>query len=113
MALLDAVARGVVPRGDISAAVARQIGALDDPRVRERLGEVWGTLRDTSAEKADLVARYTALLTPEEAKRATDILYARLRAIEATQIQRQIDELRDAVERQTELKARVEEALKP
>jgi len=64
LALLYAVERNVVPRADISAYVARQLFALNDPKVSVRLKAVWGDVRDTPAEKKKQMARYKALLTP-------------------------------------------------
>lgn len=63
-ALLEAVASGAVPRADVSAYAARQIYALGDPRLNERLRGIWGEVRDTPADKQARLARYKALLTP-------------------------------------------------
>jgi putative membrane-bound dehydrogenase-like protein len=70
LALLDAVARGEVPRGDVSAFTARQMLALNDPQVSARLNAVWGTLRPAAKDKAKLMARYKALLTADYLKNA-------------------------------------------
>jgi putative heme-binding domain-containing protein len=64
LALLDAVEKGTVPRGDISAFTARQIQSLGKDAVLRRLGEVWGEVRKTSADKAALIARYKGHLAP-------------------------------------------------
>ncbi|HKB01655.1 MAG TPA: PVC-type heme-binding CxxCH protein [Gemmataceae bacterium] len=64
LALLDAVERNVVPRADISAYVARQLHAMNDAKVEERLQAVWGDVRDTPADKKKQMARYKSLLTP-------------------------------------------------
>ena len=42
LALLDAVETKVVARGDISAVTARQLLALNDSEVSQRLKDVWG-----------------------------------------------------------------------
>lgn len=47
LALLDAVAKGEVPKEMISAADARQIASLGSERVDEQLSKVWGTVRVT------------------------------------------------------------------
>ncbi len=60
--LLDAIERGVVPRRDVSVTVARQIQAIGDPALARRLESVWGTVRETSADKAALVGKYKAIL---------------------------------------------------
>jgi putative membrane-bound dehydrogenase-like protein len=69
-ALLDALEKGQIPRRDVSAFTARQLLALKDKEITERLPNVWGTLRPASEEKATLMARYKALLTPETLKAA-------------------------------------------
>jgi putative heme-binding domain-containing protein len=51
LALLDAIAAERLPRTDITAFTVRQLGQLNDPRVAKRLNEVWGSIRETSAEK--------------------------------------------------------------
>src|SRR5262249_48108133 len=45
MALLDAISKGQVPRRDLSAYTARQILALKDKALEDKLTKVWGTLR--------------------------------------------------------------------
>ena len=69
-ALLDAVGKGEVRARDLSVAVARQIQALGDRQVSARLETVWGTLRPTSKDKAAILSRYKALLTPERLAKA-------------------------------------------
>jgi putative heme-binding domain-containing protein len=64
LALLDAVERNLVPRADVSAYVARQLHAMDDPKVAERLKGVWGDVRDTPADKKRQLARYKSLINP-------------------------------------------------
>jgi putative membrane-bound dehydrogenase-like protein len=64
LALLDAVEHKAIPRSDVSAFVARQMYALADRRVTDRLKQVWGEVRDTPAEKQKQLARYKAVLTP-------------------------------------------------
>jgi putative heme-binding domain-containing protein len=77
LTLLDAVARDVVPRSDISAYVARQLHTLGDMQVREQLRHVWGEVRDTSPKKKEQLARYKAFLTPNALNRA-DLANGRL-----------------------------------
>ena len=69
-ALLDAVEQGTVARRDISAFTVRQIQALKDKSLNARLEKVWGTIRSASQEKAGLMAKYKALLTPDYLKSA-------------------------------------------
>ena len=63
--LLDAVAASRIPRADISAYTARQIEAIGDGQLTERVREVWGDLRTTPENKVKLIARYGQELTPE------------------------------------------------
>jgi len=63
-ALLDAVEAGRVPRTAISALDAQQIRNLGIPGLTDRLGELWGEIRDTPEAKLQLMARYRAELTP-------------------------------------------------
>jgi len=65
--LLEALAAGSLPRSDLTADLARQIANLGDPELDQRLGQVWGTIRKTSAERAALIARYRALLSSKPA----------------------------------------------
>jgi putative heme-binding domain-containing protein len=70
LVLLDAVEKKAVPRGDVSAYIARQLYSLGDKRVTERVREVWGDVRDSSPEKQQQMARYKAILTPGALKNA-------------------------------------------
>jgi putative heme-binding domain-containing protein len=65
LALLDAIAEEKLPRTDLSAFTVRQLARLDDERVIKRLNEVWGTIRETSADKAEQMAKFKQQLTPE------------------------------------------------
>jgi putative heme-binding domain-containing protein len=62
LALLDAVEKGTVAPRDITPFFARQIQALKDPKVTQRLEKVWGTVRPASQERAKLMQRYRAIL---------------------------------------------------
>jgi putative heme-binding domain-containing protein len=70
LALLDAVEAGAVPRLDVPAFVARQMFALGDAKVTERLRQVWGEVRESDATKAGALAKYKAMLTPAALKAA-------------------------------------------
>jgi putative membrane-bound dehydrogenase-like protein len=65
LALLDAVEKKQVPRGDLTPFTARQLQDLFDNRVNQKLEKVWGQLRQTSAEKKKLIVKYKALLKSE------------------------------------------------
>ncbi|HEV3119048.1 MAG TPA: PVC-type heme-binding CxxCH protein [Gemmataceae bacterium] len=70
LALLNAVKQGRVLRRDVSAFTARQLRALQNPQVDVALARVWGTVRPASQEKAQLMARYTKLLTGDSVARS-------------------------------------------
>ncbi len=63
--LLDAVADGRIPRGDVSAFDARQMAGLENEVVSARLSEVWGNVRSTRKDRDRLVKRYRAELTAD------------------------------------------------
>jgi putative membrane-bound dehydrogenase-like protein len=62
--LLDAVSAGRIPRSDLTPFHARQIRSLNDPALDQRLAEVWGELRESAADKQQLIARLKQQLTP-------------------------------------------------
>ena len=64
LALLDAIDKGQVLRNDVSAFTVRQMQALKDKAVTERLTKVWGVVRRTSTDKSEQMSKYKALLTP-------------------------------------------------
>jgi|SRR5579883_298792 len=70
LALLDAVEAKKVPRGDITAFAARQMFALSDAKVTDRLKQVWGEVRATAADKQKQMAKYKSQLTPATLKNA-------------------------------------------
>ncbi len=69
-ALLTAVESGNISRRDISAYVARQIHSLDDADVNKQLSEAWGEVRQSSAQKEELIAKYKTMLTPNQLAKA-------------------------------------------
>lgn len=66
-ALLDAIAAGTVPARDLSVTTARQLQALNRPRITGRLEKLWGTSRPTAQEKLVLMAKYKALIAADAA----------------------------------------------
>jgi len=62
--LLAAVEREEVPAADISATQARQIAALKDTALLQRLEAVWGTVRSSSADRVRRIRELEDLLTP-------------------------------------------------
>lgn len=63
--LLEQIAAGRIPRTDISVVHARQIRSLGNEKVTRRLNEVWGELRDSPADKQQLIEKLKAQLTPQ------------------------------------------------
>jgi putative heme-binding domain-containing protein len=70
LAMLDAMEKKEIARGDLSSFQARQVAALKDAKVSERLNSVWGTLRPASKDKEKLLAKYRPLTTPQQRKNA-------------------------------------------
>ncbi|MCO8124163.1 c-type cytochrome [Stieleria sp. TO1_6] len=57
--------RDAIPRDDITAFHARQILSLGDDGLRDKLGQVWGTLRDSPTDRRDAIKTTKDRLTPE------------------------------------------------
>jgi putative membrane-bound dehydrogenase-like protein len=70
LALLDAIERETIARQDVSALVIRQLQALDDKAVTDRLAKVWGQVRPASADKKERVARLKEQLSADTLKMA-------------------------------------------
>jgi putative membrane-bound dehydrogenase-like protein len=68
--LLDLLGKGVVARGELSAFQARQVRSFNDPALTKKLAEVWGEFRDSPKDKADLIAKLKAELTPDKLAKA-------------------------------------------
>lgn len=64
-ALLAEVAAGRIPRSDLSAFHARQIRGFNDQALTKQLVDAWGELRDSSADKKELIEKTKARLTPD------------------------------------------------
>jgi putative heme-binding domain-containing protein len=90
--LLHAVADKTVPAGDLSADLVRQLRNFNDDDINRLLSEHWGNIRDTAADKQQLIARYTKLLagvvgakgvagvesaSPQPDRRAIDLSHGR------------------------------------
>ncbi len=63
-ALLKDMAAGKIPRADLSAFHARQINAFNDEALTKQLVEVWGELRESAADKKELIEKVKKQLTP-------------------------------------------------
>lgn len=63
--LLAMIAAGKIPVADLGPAAARQIRDFNDAALNQQLRQVWGELRDTTADKAKLIAELKARHTPD------------------------------------------------
>ncbi len=70
LALLEAVEKGSVPKGDIGAFAARQILALNNKDVSAKLAAVWGVVKPANANRAELTKKIKTLLSPDSLKSA-------------------------------------------
>jgi putative membrane-bound dehydrogenase-like protein len=61
-ALLAAVADKRIAATDLSADLVRQLRNLKDPTINDRIGELWGQARESSAEKAEAISSLAALV---------------------------------------------------
>jgi putative heme-binding domain-containing protein len=56
--LLEAIASGALPRKDLTADVIRQLRNLKDPEIQEPLAKLYGSVRETTADKKTEIERY-------------------------------------------------------
>jgi len=70
LALLEAMEKKRVPTADLSSLQARQVGALGNKQVSEKLTKVWGSFRPAAKDLAKQLARYKRLAAPEQRKKA-------------------------------------------
>ena len=56
--LVDALKANKIPRSDVTAYTARQIFSLEDAELTAHLKAAWGELRESSAEKQQVVASF-------------------------------------------------------
>jgi putative heme-binding domain-containing protein len=76
-ALLDAVEKKLVKASDVSAFTARQLYAIQDNKLTERLRTTWGEIRETGPKKLEQIAKFKKMLTPAYLKTA-DLANGRL-----------------------------------
>ena len=62
--LVGGIESGGIPRSDLSAFQIRQIRGFANPELSEALARVWGEIRDSPRDKADLMAALKRQLTP-------------------------------------------------
>ena len=70
LALLDAIDRKQIPRQDVSALIIRQLLALEQTAVTDRLREVWGEIRPPSADKKERIEQFKSQLNADVLKAA-------------------------------------------
>lgn len=70
--MLDDIAqrKSQINVSDITASQARQIQSLGEEFINQKLSQVWGELRDTSAERRELIGSLKAQLTQESLQEA-------------------------------------------
>jgi putative membrane-bound dehydrogenase-like protein len=61
-ALLTAIHQKHVPARDLTADLVRQLRELKDAALDQRIAAIWGSVRDTSADMAKLIAQYRKML---------------------------------------------------
>jgi putative membrane-bound dehydrogenase-like protein len=66
-ALLSAVEAGKLPRTDLTADLVRQLRNLKDVGLDARIGQVWGTVRETTGDRARLIAQFKTMLKSKPA----------------------------------------------
>ncbi len=65
VALLDAMQQGEIPRSFVTAVHVSQLQQLGDKKLLEKLEKVWGSIRQTPAEKLEQIASLKKILTPK------------------------------------------------
>jgi putative membrane-bound dehydrogenase-like protein len=64
--LFAAIADGRVPTRDLSADIARQLRGLNDTDLTQQLEKVWGSSRESSADKLALMAKYKPIVLAKD-----------------------------------------------
>lgn len=63
MALLDAIEAKTIPATDVPAETIRLLRAFKDEKLNARVIAVWGTVRDTPADRKKLISQWRSKLT--------------------------------------------------
>jgi len=66
--LLAAVEAGRLPRGDLTADLVRQLRNLNDPELNNDIARVWGTVRETTGDRARLIGEYKRMLSSKPSR---------------------------------------------
>ncbi|MCA1482074.1 hypothetical protein, partial [Bradyrhizobium sp. NBAIM08] len=69
-AMLAEMTAGKIPRSDLTAFHARQIRSFNDESLTKQLTEAWGELRESAADKRQLIEKVKAQLTPDSLAKA-------------------------------------------
>jgi putative heme-binding domain-containing protein len=64
-AMLDEMAKGTIPKADLTAFQARQIRSFNDEKLTAKLGEVWGEIRDSAEDKQNAIAKLKQQLSSD------------------------------------------------
>lgn len=72
-ALLDAVDRRKVPAGHLSADLIRQLRDLKDDRLNQQIERVWGTVRESAADRLQLMEQYKQIVQQAGTTRKPDV----------------------------------------
>jgi putative membrane-bound dehydrogenase-like protein len=56
--MISAANGGTIPRKDLTAELVRQLHNLKDAELNKQLDKIWGTMRETPADKAKEIKRY-------------------------------------------------------
>ena len=76
-ALINAIESKQIPVADLSAFSVRQLLALNEPAITERLNKIWGTVRAPGKDKGEAMARYKNMLQPDDVAGA-DLAHGRM-----------------------------------
>jgi len=68
--LLDAMQQGSIPRSYVTAVHVVQLQQLGDKKLLEKVGNVWGSIRQTPAEKLKQIASLKKVFTPKHLAQA-------------------------------------------
>ena len=84
-ALLAAVDGKAVPKGDITAPLARQLQNIKDGKIEQWIAKNWGAVRTSSAEKQEQIAKFKKFLGTDAIVRADAVrgrqLYSQVCAV--------------------------------
>jgi putative membrane-bound dehydrogenase-like protein len=70
LALLKAIENKRIPKEDLNANHARQLSAFNDAEIDRQLGRVWGRLRETPAERRELIGQLKEQLASDKMRGA-------------------------------------------